>query len=151
MTATSQATWASHARKSLAYWGAGREVLTITKREIQTWINLRAKEVKSSTIGHELCFLSRLWRIHEDRDLDVGHPCPLLRLKKPKKKTDKRKIDAEVVVCLSQKLKPGDRIAQLVFMDHWLEKLAVNLPRIGSSRCKQRARLLPGSLLFLRI
>lgn len=94
---TGLATWRSHARGCLKYWGEDRELTTVTRVEIQKWIHWRAKSVKASTIGHERSLLSRLWRILEDRGLDLGLQCPLSRLRMPKKRTEKRQISAEVL------------------------------------------------------
>lgn len=108
LSPTSLPTWQCHARKALAYWGPERDLTTVTRLEVQGWINSRAKEVKASTIGHERAFLSRLWRVLEDRGLDTGLQCPLLRLRMPKKKTDKRQISGEVVTLLEDLLEPED-------------------------------------------
>jgi len=122
---TSLPTWQCHARKALAYWGADRDLTTLTRLEVQTWINARGKEVKASTIGHERAFLSRLWRVLEDRGLDVGLQCPLLRLRMPKKRTDKRQISGEVVGLLEDLLEPEDADLMRFTMLTFLRRLEV--------------------------
>lgn len=108
LSPTGLPTWRSHATKALAYWGQDRDLKTITRMEVQNWINLRAKQVKVATVGHERTFLSRLWRVLEDRGLDAGLQCPLLRLRMPKKNTTKRQIAAEVVALLEDLLEAED-------------------------------------------
>lgn len=106
---TSMPTWLSHSRRHLEYWGPERLLTTVTRLEVQVWINARHKAgLKVSTIGHERCFLSRLWRVLEDRGLDAGLQCPLLRLRMPKKLADKRKITLEVVEALQTYLDSED-------------------------------------------
>lgn len=118
---TGMPTWRSHARKALAYWGEDYDLTTLTRQELQAWINHRQKQVKSATIGHELTFLSRVWRVLEDQGLDKGLQCPISRrLRKPKKNTEKRQIKPEVVATLEELLEPTDldlvRFALLTFL-----------------------------------
>ena len=108
LSPTSLPTWRSHARAALAYWGPERDLTSLTRLEVQGWINTRAKQVKAATIGHERAFLSRLWRVLEDRGLDAGLQCPLIRLRMPKKRTEKRQILPEVVTLLEDLLDPAD-------------------------------------------
>lgn len=109
LSTTSMPTWESHARRCLEYWKPDRDLTTVTRLEVQAWINWRAKTgVKSSTIGHERCFLSRLWRVLEDRGMDSGLQCPLARLRMPKKRVDKRKISEEAVNALASRLSADD-------------------------------------------
>lgn len=109
LSPTSMPTWRSHAKGLLAYWKEDRDLRTVTRLEIQAWINWRAQTgVKASTIGHERVFLSRLWRVLEDRDLDNGFN-PFQRLRMPKKRTDKRKISEEVVGLIEDRVSEHDR------------------------------------------
>lgn len=82
LSRTALPSYRSHAKKALAYWGAERDLATVTRREVQDWVNLRRKLVKPATVQHELAFLSRLWRVAEDAGTDA--PCPVYRIRKPK-------------------------------------------------------------------
>lgn len=102
-------TWRSHARAHLNYWKPDRDLTTLSRLEVQAWVNWRARTgVKPSTIGHEFCFLKRLWRVLEDRGLDAGLQFPMQRVRLPKKRTDKRQIKAEVVEELSALMSEDD-------------------------------------------
>lgn len=106
---TAQYTWRSHAKAALAYWGEFRDVRTINRAEIQVWIEWRSQKAKTSTITHELCFLSRLWRVLEDRALDLGFRNPFQRLIKPRMVSDKRRIDPEAIDALLLVMSEEDR------------------------------------------
>lgn len=82
LSPTAMPSYRSHAKKALAYWGAERDMETLSRREVQDWVNQRRRQVKPATVQHELAFLSRLWRVVEDGGSDVG--CPVYRIRKPK-------------------------------------------------------------------
>lgn len=126
LSPTSMPTWRSHAKAALAYWGEDRDLTTLTRREVQDWINSRAQAgLKASTIGHHRCLLSRLWRVLEDLDLDKGLNCPLQRLRMPKKRTDKRKITEEVVDAVSLQVSEHDRDLIDLALNTFLRRLEV--------------------------
>lgn len=106
---TAQLTWKSHAKGALAYWGEFRDVRTLTRAEIQSWIDWRSKTAKTSTIIHERCFLSRLWRVLEDRALDLGFRNPFQRLRMPRLISKKRRIEPEVIDALLLVMSDPDR------------------------------------------
>lgn len=106
---TAQCTWRSHAKSALEYWTEFRDVRTITRAEIQTWIDWRSKSAKTSTIVHERCFLSRLWRVLEDRGLDLGFRNPFDRLRMPRMISHKRRIEPEVVDALLKVMAEPDQ------------------------------------------
>lgn len=82
LSPTAMPSYRSHAKKALAYWGAERDMETLSRREVQDWVNQRRRQVKPATVQHELAFLSRLWRVVEDGGSEVG--CPVYRIRKPK-------------------------------------------------------------------
>ncbi len=125
LSPTALPTWRSHARSALRYWGEERDLTTLTRADIQAWITWRAQTVKASTVGHERCFLSRLWRIVEDLGLDAGLQNPFQRLRMPRKQTDRRKISDGVINQLAQRMKPADWDLVLLTLLTMLRRLEV--------------------------
>lgn len=86
-----------------------------TRQEVQKWVDERAQEtylgadgkrrrIKANTVRHEATWLTRLWRVLEERDLDGGRMFPLYRVRMPKKNVEKRQIEPETVEKLKAKM-----------------------------------------------
>lgn len=94
LSPTAMPTWRSHARKALEYWQPDREIETVTRRDVQAWINDLKTRVKGSTVRHYLSFLKWVWKVAEDLQEDKDLPYPFHRLKVPKRNSEKRRCDA---------------------------------------------------------
>lgn len=90
LSPTAMPSYRSHAKKALAYWKPERELQTVTRSEVQAWVNARKREVSSATVRHELSFFSRLWRVLEETGVDL--PCPLYRVRKPKLNNNRERV-----------------------------------------------------------
>lgn len=90
LSPTALPSYRSHAKKALAYWGPEREMETISRSDVQAWVNARKRQVSSATVRHELSFFSRLWRVLEENGVDL--PCPLYRVRKPKLNNSRERV-----------------------------------------------------------
>lgn len=117
LSPTAMPTWKSHARKALEYWTPEREVQGIKRADIQAWVNWRKEMVSPSTVRHELSLLHRVWRTFEESSEFADEPCPIYRLKLPKKNQTKRECQPEVVEALGKYL-PPEQFAPVALAQH---------------------------------
>lgn len=70
-----------HGRKFVRIWGE-RDLSTITREDVQQYVETRKREVKPATVLHEMAFLSRVWRVA----IEVGAATanPVHHIRRPK-------------------------------------------------------------------
>lgn len=125
LSPTAMPTWRSHARKALEYWTQSKEVQSIKRSEVQAWVNWRKEQVGPSTVRHELSLLHRIWRVFEESPEYADEPCPIYRLKLPKKNQSKRECQPEVVEALGKYL-PPEQFAPVALAQHtFLRRLEI--------------------------
>lgn len=77
---TAQPTYLSHSRRLLADWGPGTELASITRRQVQQWVDRLSQEVSPATVRHLLSSFVRCYRLAWDTGADVSAPTANLRL-----------------------------------------------------------------------
>lgn len=76
---TTRTSYASWARALKTRWSE-RLLTSITRRDLQTWVNERRLKVRPASIVSELSFLSRVYRVANDCGSDAVYPGKGLRL-----------------------------------------------------------------------
>jgi len=134
LSPTAMPSYRSHAKKALAYWGPERELQTVTRSEVQAWVNVRKRQVSSATVRHELSFFSRLWRVLEESGIDL--PCPLYRVRKPKLNNSRERVINQAELDALQAHLPPEQFD------------AVDFARLTFLRRMEQWRLRPADIRF---
>ena len=87
----SQHTYRWHYRTIGEDWGEERQLATITRHEVQQWLNSYKAKVKPATLRHKLSALTRLFRVATDHTGDL-YEAPTKQIRKPKVNNQRERI-----------------------------------------------------------
>lgn len=74
--------YTGHGKRILAFWGSEVDLGSITRLQVQEWVNVRRRECAAASVSHGIAFLSRVFRTAGDLGYILVPPTLKVRLPK---------------------------------------------------------------------